>query len=185
MSDRCSGQGNNGHHHANPIISKRKKWTSQENEIARECYLLSEHKIRLHRKCMVSLWLQKGMFWLSEQKLVDQENTICRNSCMTELEIKELERKVTGSDSVIEEEARSFEALPDHVGEEVRTVLLEMGAEEQADSVNEEEVVILMEVAEVIERGRKDKLLALRNAPKKKLLDETANVDKFLSKCKT
>ena len=67
----------------------------------------------------------------------------------------------------------------------MRTVLLEMGAEEQADSVNEEEVVILMEVAEVIERGRKDKLLALRNAPKKKLLDETANVDKFLSKCKT
>ena len=150
-----------------------------------ECYLLSEPKIRGYRKRMLSLWLQKGMFWVSEKRLVDQANTICRNSCMTELEIKEPERKVTGSDSVIVEEAKSFEALPDHVGEEVRTVLLEMGAEEQADSVNEEEVVILMEVAEVIERGRKDKLLALRNAPKKKLLDETANVDKFLSKCKT
>ena len=146
---------------------------------------MSEPKIRGYRKRMLSLWQQKGIFWVSEKRLVDQANTICRNSCMTELEMKELERKVTGSDSVIVEEAKSFEALPDHVGEEVRTVLLEMGAEEQADSVNEEEVVILMEVAEVIERGRKDKLLALRNAPKKKLLDETANVDKFLSKCKT
>ena len=38
---------------------------------------------------------------------------------MTELEIKELERKVTGSDSVIVEKARSVEALPDHV-EDVR-----------------------------------------------------------------
>ena len=104
---------------------------------------------------------------------------------MTELEIEELERKVTGSDSVIVEEARSVEALPDHVGEDVRNVLPEMGAEEQADSLDEEEIAIVMETAEVIERGRKDKLPALRNVPKKKLLEETAKVDKVLSKFKT
>ena len=50
------------------------------------------------------------VFWLSEQRLVDQANTIRRNSWMTELEIKELERKVTGSDGVIAAEARSVEA---------------------------------------------------------------------------
>ena len=49
---------------------------------------------------------------------------------MTELEIEQLERKVTGSDSVIVEEARSVEALPDHVGEDMRNSLPEMGAEE-------------------------------------------------------
>ena len=49
---------------------------------------------------------------------------------MTELEIEELERKVTGSDSVIAAEARSSEALPDQVGEDRRNVLPEMGAEE-------------------------------------------------------
>ena len=64
---------------------------------------------------------------------------------MTELDIEELERKVTVSDSVIVEEARSVEALADHLGENVRNVLLEMGAR-----LDEEEV------AEVIERGRKD-----------------------------
>ena len=60
-SSRCSRLGNIGRHHANLVISKRRKWTSQENKIAMECYLLSEPKIR-YRKHMLSLWLQKGMF---------------------------------------------------------------------------------------------------------------------------
>ena len=54
----------------------------------------------------------------------------------------------------------------------MRNVLLEMGAEEQADSLDEEEVAIVMKIAEVIEMGRKDKLPALRNVPKKKLLED-------------
>ena len=74
--------------------------------------------------------------------------------------------------------------MPDHIREDVRNVLLEMGAEGQADSLDEEEVAIVMEIVEVIERGRKDRLPALRNVPKKKLLEETAKVDKVLSKFK-
>ena len=42
-----------------------------------------------------------------------------------------------------------------------------------------------MEIAKVINRGRKDRLTALRNEPKKKLLEETAKIDKVLSKFKT
>ena len=104
---------------------------------------------------------------------------------MTDLEIEELERKVTGSNSVIVEEARTVDALPGHVGEDVRNVLPEMGAEEQADGLDEKEVAIVMGIAEVIERGRKDRLPAFRNVPKKKLLEEPAKVDKVLSKFKT
>ena len=47
------------------------------------------------------------MFWVSEQRLLDQASTIRRNSWMTKLEIEELERKVTVSDSVTVEQARS------------------------------------------------------------------------------
>ena len=141
---------------------------------------MNEPKISGYRKHMLCLQLQKGMFWISEQRLIDQANTIHRNSWMTELEKEELERKVTGGDSVIVEE-KSVEALPDHVGEDMRNVLPEMGAEEQADSLDEEEVVIVMEIAEV----RKDKLLALINMPKKNILEETAKADKVLSKFKT
>ena len=148
-SGRCSRQGNIGSHHANPVLSKRRKWTSQESKIVMEYYLLSEPKIREYRKHMLSLWLQNCMCWVSEQRLVDQANTICRKSWMTELEIKELERKVTGSDSVIVEEARSVEALPDHVGEDVRNVLPEMGAEEQADILDEEQAALQLRVRDL------------------------------------
>ena len=51
-----------------------------------ECYLLNEPKIRGYGKRMLSFWLR--MFWVSEQRLVDKVNTICRNSWMTELEIE-------------------------------------------------------------------------------------------------
>ena len=67
----------------------------------------------------------------------------------------------------------------------MRYVLPEMGAEEQADSLDEEEAAIPIEIVEVIERSSKDKLPALRNVPKKKLLEETSKVDKVLSKFKT
>ena len=60
-----------------------------------------------------------------------------------------------------------------------------MGAEELADSLDEDEVAIVIEIAEVIEKGRKDKLPALGNVPKKKLLEEAAKIDKVLSKFKT
>ena len=160
-SGRCSQRGNIGRHHVNPVISKRGKWTSQENKIVMECYLSSEPKIRGYTKCMLSLWLQKDMFWVSEQRLVDLANAIHRNSWMTELEIEKLERKVTGSDSVIVEETRSVEALPDHVRKDVRNVLPKMGAEEHSNSLDKEKVAIVMQIAEVIEKGRKDKLPAL------------------------
>ena len=59
-----------------------------------ECYLLSEPKVEGYRERILSLWLNKGMFWVSQQRLVDQANTIRRNSWMTELEIEELERNL-------------------------------------------------------------------------------------------
>ena len=59
-----------------------------------------------------------------------------------ELKTEELERKVTGSGSVIVAEAKSVEALPGQVGEDVRNVLPEMEAKELADSLDEEEVAI-------------------------------------------
>ena len=53
----------------------------------------------------------KVMLWVSEQRLDDQANTIHRNSWVTEFEIEKLEKKITGSDCVIVEEARSIESL--------------------------------------------------------------------------
>ena len=143
-----------------------------------ESCLLSEHKIKGYRKSMLSLWLQKGMFWVLEQRLLNQTNTISKNSWMTELKKDGLKRKVTKSDSVIVEEVLRLCLIIR------RNVLPEMGAEEHVESLDEEEVDIIMETAKLIDRGRKERLPALRNMPKKKLLEETAKVDKVLSKLK-
>ena len=89
-SGKCYRQRNIGPHYANPVISKRRKWTIQENNIVMESHLLSEPKIRGYRKRMLILWLQKGMFLVSEQRLADQANTI---RWTTELEIEEVERR--------------------------------------------------------------------------------------------
>ena len=40
--------------------------------------------------------------------------------------------------------------MPDQVGEDVRNVLPEMGAEEKVDNLDEEEVGIVTEIVEVI-----------------------------------
>ena len=61
--------------------------------------------------------------------------------------------------------SRSVQALPDHVRKDA--------------SLDEEEVAIGMEIAEAVERGRKDKLPAFRNVPKRKLLEETARLIRF------
>ena len=65
---------------------------------------------------MLSLWLNRRMFWVSEQTLVDQTNTIRKNSLMTELEIRELERKLAENDSYKEEE-KSGDDTGENVGE--------------------------------------------------------------------
>ena len=65
---------------------------------------------------MLSLFLNRRMFWVSEQTLVDQTNTIRKNSLMTELEIRELERKLAENDSYKEEE-KSGDDTGENVGE--------------------------------------------------------------------
>ena len=122
---------------------------------------------------MLCLWLSKGMSWLSEQRLVDQANTIRRNSWMTELEIEELERKFAENDSYKEEE-RGTDDTGNNV-EEVRAILTALETDEEIGNL---EADIIEEIAEVLERRQKDKLPALRDIPKKKLLEETAKIDK-------
>ena len=86
--------------------------------------------------------VNKGMFWVSEQRLVDQANTICRNSWMTEFAIEELERNLAENDSYKEEEG-SADDKGGNLGEEVTDTLTALDADEEIDNLVEEEVVIL------------------------------------------
>ena len=79
---------------------------------------------------MLSLWLNKGIFLVSEQQLVDQVNAIHRNSWMTELEIEELERNLAENDSYKEKE-RSTDDTASNLGEEVRDIVTALEADEE------------------------------------------------------
>ena len=60
-----------------------------------------------------------------------------------------------------------------------------MEADEEIGNLEEEEVAIIEEIVKVLEKRQKDKFPALRDIPKKMLLEETAKVDKVLYKFKT
>ena len=133
-----------------------------------KCYLLSEPKVRGYRKHMlrIKVCLNKGMFWVSEQRLVDQADTIDRNSWLTEL--NELERNFVENNSYKEEE-RSVDNTGNNLGEQVRDILTALEANEEIDNLEKKQVAIIEEIAEVLERRRKDKLPALSDIPKKSL----------------
>ena len=102
---------------------------------------------------MLSLWLNKVMFWVLEQRLVDQANTIRRNSWMTELEIEELERNLAENDSWNEKE-KSNDDVSSNLGE-MRDILAALEADEDIVSLEEEEVAIIEEIVEALERRQK------------------------------
>ena len=60
--------------------------------------------VRDYRRCILSLWLNKGMSWVFGQRLVDQSNIMRRNSWMAELETEELEKNLAENDSYKKEE---------------------------------------------------------------------------------
>ena len=106
-----------------------------------ECYQSSEPKVRGYRKCMLSLWLNKCMLWVSEQRLVDQANTIRRNSWMIELEIEELERNLAENDSYKEEEISASDTS-NSLAEELRDIVIALEADQKIGNLEEEEAAI-------------------------------------------
>ena len=59
----------------------------------------------------------------------------------------------------------------------MRDIVLALEADKEIGNLEEEEVAITEEIAEVLERRQKYKLPAPRDIPKKKLLEETSKVD--------
>ena len=107
-----------------PLVREESRLAKRIISLWSDIYWVSPRLEGIESQCWV--YGCKRLFWVSEERLVDQANTIHRNSWITELEIEELERRVTGSNSARVEEEKSVEALPDHVGENVRNVLLAM-----------------------------------------------------------
>ena len=84
----------------------RKRWTRLENREVMECYIDSEPEKRGYRKRMVQLWHERGLFAVSEQRLVDQVRQIKLKGWVTAVEIDEVreQRRRTATQSDVAEE---------------------------------------------------------------------------------
>ena len=47
-----------------------------------------------YRKRLLKLWNRKGLFFITEQWLVDQVNNICKRGWLTKILLEEIERKI-------------------------------------------------------------------------------------------
>ena len=84
---------------------------------------------------------------------------------MNKLEIEELERDLTENDSCKEEE-RGADDTGNNLGGEVRNILIALEADEEIGNFEEDEVAIIEEITDMLERRHQEKLLALRDVPK-------------------
>ena len=75
---RCSvvKQHGSGRQQATAVVTRRRKWTQDDNRMAMKCYYESVPFKNGYRKRTLQLWLQMDKFAVTEQRLVDQANQI-------------------------------------------------------------------------------------------------------------
>ena len=77
-------------HQATARSGIRKKWSREENMFVMECHYRSVPSRRGYRKRMLDLWREKGMFIVTEQRLVDQSNQTRKRGWLTDLELEKI-----------------------------------------------------------------------------------------------
>ena len=96
-------QGGPGHNHATATVRRRKggkiDW-SDLNGTVMECYILSEPERRGYLDRMREIWLQKGLFEVTKQRLGDQVRQIKKKGWLTDVEIEEIKRRAHGPEEV-------------------------------------------------------------------------------------
>ena len=59
-----------------------------------ECYYRSKPKIKEYRQRLHAMWRDKGMFNITEQKLMDQQRQIRKKQWLTKLELEEIQTRI-------------------------------------------------------------------------------------------
>lgn len=80
--------------HPTTAVRTRRKWSQQDNKSVIECFYRSNPKKAGYGKRMYALWIEMGMFNVTEQRQMDQKNQILKKQWLTEIELEEIERAV-------------------------------------------------------------------------------------------
>ena len=71
-------------------------------KIVFECWIRSDLTKIKYRQRMKKIWDEIGVFLVTEQKLADQARQIRTNKWLTDMEIKEIKRKLEQKNSKVE-----------------------------------------------------------------------------------
>ena len=142
---------------------------------------------------MLQIWVEKGMFQVTEQRLVDQANHVRKKQWLSELELEEIRRlieegeytgEVGGSeedqetDRSEQEEVRTEPQL-DKKNAQSRKLKIVEGCE-----LSPEEVEVIKKLEEILQKER-ERLPSLRGIDRRKLKEVTKKVDAVLEKIET
>ena len=188
---RCSivQQDGPGRHQATAARIRR-RWSQNDNRIVMECYYRSEPRKIGYRKRMHQLWIDREMFPVTEQRLLDQKSQIVQKQWLSRLELEEIARAVEdgeyGSirgDLEHEEAERSINHQePDIQTERDRTENDVFALKDRVD-ITEEEICLLQRLNEIRKMDR-TRLPALREVESEKLRKAVKKLDVLLEKIK-
>ena len=161
-----------------------------DNRIVMECYYQSEPRKIGYRKRMHQLWLDREMFPVTEQRLLDQKSQIVRKQWLSRLELEEIASAVEdreygdiGGDLEQGEAERLIsQDEPDIQTERDRTENDVFCLKERVD-VTEEEICLLQRLNEMRKMDR-TRLPALRGIESDKLQKAIKKIDVLLGKIK-
>ena len=93
QSDTVSPEQNNQN---STTTRKRKnsKWSKEENIFIIQCYFRCNQSRLGYRERMLKQWNSKGLFFITEQRLVYLANNIRTRSWLTEIELEEIKKKI-------------------------------------------------------------------------------------------
>ena len=71
----------------------RKTWTSEDNQLAQQCYFRNNPSLRGYRKRMIEIWQECAKFQTTSQRLADQVRMIIKKGWFSDLELLEIHQK--------------------------------------------------------------------------------------------
>ena len=165
----------------------KRKWSKADYKVAMECFLRAQKGGRGVGKRTLDLWLDRGMFDISENNLMNQIRVIKKKQWLTSVEIEEMKRLIeNGSQEGVETDVGDESPQSDsgNANEQHDTIERE-DLDQDNSNLTEEENAIVSRIKEVRMQGNIRTVKSLRNINKLELRSETAKVNGVLKHIET
>ena len=181
------------------IDTVRKKWNKQVNIAAMECFYLSKPvdengvPIRGYRQRLHRIWMDRGLFETSEQRICDQVRAIRKNGWLTELELEAIQRRVSQEEVNENEDQQTDEDTHVEINrteEEGGRSEIEVEDDEQeiltenTDLLSGEEQEILKKIAELMKNKEFEEVKGFNKVDCHRLRDITNRLNRIMKHVK-